>query len=1330
MKKKMMAVLLGLTILTCFSTTAFADVSETQTENKAISTALVDDVTTAKQEDAKGEVTDVDADIRESVSAEIPEEWEEILISTPDDLVKLADDCKLDIWSVNKKIVLTQDISLIGKNFKGIPTFGGIFDGQGHTISDANIVNGISYTGLFCHIQKTGLIQNLNVSGSVSPTGDQTFVGGIAGSNAGLIIDCNFKGVVSGKDYVGGIVGMNELTGVINECNSEGYIHGIHFTGGIAGENMGDIVSCMNKADVNTTNEDTKISLEAMTNVTNILSYIKNNDSKPEEANADTTISDAGGIAGLSIGIISKCINNGDIGYEHVGYNVGGIVGRQSGYVLACSNNAKIQGRKDVAGIVGQAEPYITVDLSADIAYQLSEAISKLHDIVTVTLSDAKSQSNIITSRLSTIQQFTSGAIDDVRYLSDGTIDYANGVSGAATEAFSRIDYIMDEASKKDGLMDQTNYAIDNAHQSADEIKKAVNDIDIEKYLTDSERTDYSNAKKIINSSSEQYKINYEKAYRGYYNHEIADEVNKLTSGSKYQDLVYQFENGTILRKGDYNNNTRKWNIKSIVEDDLKSKNGIYNEHEILTKGTWYHEADDGSLLPFPQDNDDDSTLFKNASADAAKDAESISNDLYQSPLNNGNDMKTDMAYAAAVYTEITSRHLDEMTDAVRTDATKGINELGEAADNLRTAGGQTKDIISNLAGRSDITFPQFSADYKAHSTSLANNLQGMNDNFGLLNQEVNNANGVLIDDLQSMADQFNTIMMLYTDAIDGVLDADYTTAYEDVSLEEAEKCMDATIDKCRNFGKVEGDINAAGIAGTMAIEYDFDLESDITGIKDAKLNTSYITKCVLRDNKNFGEIVGEKNYVGGICGLQEMGTILGGGNYANITSSSGEYVGGVVGSSLSYVVSSFSRGIMKCESYAGGIAGDGLNIRNCFALVDITGATNWYGAIAGHIGEKGEVRNNFFVSDTLAGIDRISYAKKAEPVSYSDAEQINVFNEEVREVPYEFSYLNVSFMLDDEDKDEKTFLVKERRNYGEKLSVKDYPQVPEKKGFYVTWDIEEVDSLETDMIITARYNRYLTTLAEYDVNNENFQSQLLVDGEFKEGDKLEVTREQIISLNDTDRLTDMIQEKGAFETVHLVIPDDGNNVHQLRYKPNNKFYELNKNFTLFEKEGDEQIILASTGTMGKYKTYDIEGNDVTFYITYEGIKGQAYKYFAIVIVAVVVFIILVILTIISAHRHGRRLPKLFNKIKKNVSEKIESKEQLFYNEDQEKDDVSKKEHHDAAEKVDEDVEGATDSSDDNADLDAEPAVENDTVKQQEKADKKKQKKDKKKNKK
>ena len=142
-------------------------------------------------------------------------EWKEIYIDSVDDLQEFSRNCRLDTWSQNKKIYLTEDLNIAGSDFEPIPTFGGYFDGQGHTISGVLIKDSVSYTGLFCYTQKSAVIANLNVTGIVRPVGDQMVVGGIVGDNSGIIIHSSFDGTVKGTDYVGGVTGFNEQSGII-----------------------------------------------------------------------------------------------------------------------------------------------------------------------------------------------------------------------------------------------------------------------------------------------------------------------------------------------------------------------------------------------------------------------------------------------------------------------------------------------------------------------------------------------------------------------------------------------------------------------------------------------------------------------------------------------------------------------------------------------------------------------------------------------------------------------------------------------------------------------------------------------------------------------------------------------------------------------------------------------------------------------------------------------------------------------------------------------------------------------------------------------------------
>ena len=63
----------------------------------------------------------------------IPEDA--IYLSTADDVLTLAENCIDDNWSIGKTVVLENDIDMSDVVFRGIPTFGGTFYGQGYVIS-------------------------------------------------------------------------------------------------------------------------------------------------------------------------------------------------------------------------------------------------------------------------------------------------------------------------------------------------------------------------------------------------------------------------------------------------------------------------------------------------------------------------------------------------------------------------------------------------------------------------------------------------------------------------------------------------------------------------------------------------------------------------------------------------------------------------------------------------------------------------------------------------------------------------------------------------------------------------------------------------------------------------------------------------------------------------------------------------------------------------------------------------------------------------------------------------------------------------------------------
>lgn len=297
-------------------------------------------------------------------------ETADVTIQSAQDLLLFAQSCRLDSYSMGLTVSLNEDIDLSGETFTGIPSFSGTFLGNGHTISGVSIAEEGSAVGVFRYLSSSASVLNLTVKGEIIPKGTRTAVGGIAGENAGTIRGCSFSGTVSGLEKVGGIAGVNTVTGLIESCDTEGAVSGKHYVGGIAGQNSGVIRDCWNTAAINSTAEQNTVGLNDIT-----LESITGS----EAANA---VTDIGGIAGASGGVIRDCDNRGTVGYPHMGYNVGGIAGSQSGYITGCENSAAVCGRKEVGGIVGQIEPFTVLSYSADTLQILNGQLGTLDSMV------------------------------------------------------------------------------------------------------------------------------------------------------------------------------------------------------------------------------------------------------------------------------------------------------------------------------------------------------------------------------------------------------------------------------------------------------------------------------------------------------------------------------------------------------------------------------------------------------------------------------------------------------------------------------------------------------------------------------------------------------------------------------------------------------------------------------------------------------------------------------------------------------------------------------------------------------------------------------------
>ena len=129
------------------------------------------------------------------------------------------------------------------------------------------------------------------------------------------------------------------------------------------------------------------------------------------------TVTDIGGIAGTSSGMIRNCDNLADIGYRQMGYNIGGIAGSQMGYIINCQNEGQISGRKEVGGIVGQMEPVTSIVYTTDTLQILQEQLDTMGALAGRASATAQNSANAVTGQIFAMQEHADAAKDAVSLL-------------------------------------------------------------------------------------------------------------------------------------------------------------------------------------------------------------------------------------------------------------------------------------------------------------------------------------------------------------------------------------------------------------------------------------------------------------------------------------------------------------------------------------------------------------------------------------------------------------------------------------------------------------------------------------------------------------------------------------------------------------------------------------------------------------------------------------------------------------------------------------------------------------------------------------------------
>lgn len=159
--------------------------------------------------------------------------------------IEVESSCELEQCNPSDNIVLVSDIEF------EYPTtvfdrFTGVLDGNRHDISGI-YSTGEEQVGGLVNVLDGGTIKDIDIGTTVEC---QNIGGGVVGKNKeGVLQNISCQGVITGKNTVGGLVGINN--GIITMSSFEGKIFGEKHIGGISGVNHHKIKECYTEGEIN-----------------------------------------------------------------------------------------------------------------------------------------------------------------------------------------------------------------------------------------------------------------------------------------------------------------------------------------------------------------------------------------------------------------------------------------------------------------------------------------------------------------------------------------------------------------------------------------------------------------------------------------------------------------------------------------------------------------------------------------------------------------------------------------------------------------------------------------------------------------------------------------------------------------------------------------------------------------------------------------------------------------------------------------------------------------------------------------------------------------------
>ncbi|MBR4703104.1 MAG: hypothetical protein IKO91_04610 [Oscillospiraceae bacterium] len=1071
--------------------------------------------------------------------AEEEAERSEFVVQSREDLEKLAELCVLDTASRGLEVLLAADLDLEGREFAPIPLFAGHFDGQGHTIRGLKITRAASVTGLFRQLLPGALVENLSVSGKVTPSGTAEQVGGLCGWNGGTLRSCSFAGTVAGSRSVGGLCGAVGPEGLAEKSTMEGSVSGLHQVGGIAGEVRGALRGCLNRAAVNT--EQTSASFPAEASLGLDLSL---------SAEEILDITDVGGIAGLSTGTLADCENLGEVGHLHVGYNVGGVAGRLSGAAENCRNGGPVSGRKDVGGILGQLEPEAGWSFSegrlAELEGRLAELKRRVDRLVSDTGAEASRLSDNVSGLLSDLTKALEGTSEAAEALAGEAVDWLDdnleeinaftarlgekgdeltrGIAdvGEALEEFTRqLPGVTESLEAAFGALSE---AASLAGDGMEEARKAVEagQSGLEGLRDAGEKLREGLAQLrsglgepwVLRSALEQIAEGLlglsqawgraEEALRA-----LAAWTQSLTLPTREEVLEGAKEAASAA--GEFLEEAAEEAVEAAVSALETGKRIIWDgetyriEEDVIpslqsawdtVRGEW--NALKEALIAYAARLRDGVAAREAAAADLAGDLRLLgegSSRLLEAP--NVYELRGFLTGTENAFASLSGTMKSWIAAGEELRATLG--SFGDAGDEVSRAASLTGEAAEKL-GSSLEAFHRaveglhslaksFSWELELSLTSLPRKSEARDALFASLREANDALNGLsdwpesgLQEDVQAVSEGIAAVTGLLMDALRG--EERQGLEVEDISAEAASASA-GTVLESRNRSPVTGETNVGGIVGAVTFDLGLDLDREDGPELSSFLSgsASYRIHARLSDCENEADVTALRSAAGGVAGRMDYGAAESCRSAGAVTAA-GDYAGGIAGYSAGTLKGCFARSHLSGGNYVGGIAGFGHDLEDCISLPSFVQTAEFQGSVAGDA--DGVVSGNKYSGSSVGGVNGFSFETQALPVSY---EELRVLS---GEAPL-FETVTVTFLREGET------VAEVRVPYGGALET--LPQVEDRDGQRWRWDPFPRESVKRSLTVEGHYVSPITSLSSGEP-----LPLFLAEGRFYEEMRLRVT--------------------------------------------------------------------------------------------------------------------------------------------------------------------------------------------------------------------------------